>query len=166
MKQIRIQTLGKTITSDTLSHVSRNCKNQFPDLPANWHPQTLDLLITALKSLLAFFGGLKRKKEKDSSSSCSSVWFSRRKPNILRTKAVGWDVGVKGCVCEKSWVKQLKREKGAVIYVREAENNAAGGRRTKVDLLCTLQLNKMSACLSEGRTPALPMQWSDMESQV
>lgn len=59
---------------------------------------------------------------------------------------------------EKSLVKQsLKREKGAVIYVREMENNAGGRRQTKVSLLCMLQLNKTPACLPACLPAWLPV---------
>lgn len=81
----------------------------------------------------------------------------RLKLNILGTK-VDFDVGRVG-ECEKSlWRKKkkkagLKREKGAVIYVRVMENNAGGRRGTKVSLLCVLGLNKTPGCLlEEGRT--------------
>lgn len=50
----------------------------------------------------------------------------RFKINILGTKAgVGMWVLRDVCDCEKGFVKkEFKREKGAVIYVREIENNA------------------------------------------
>lgn len=53
------------------------------------------------------------------------------------------------CVCERGKFSktELKREKGAVMYVREVENNAGGRRHAKVSLLCMFELKK---------TPALP----------
>lgn len=85
----------------------------------------------------------------------------RSKLNIMGTKAeVRMWVLRDECVWEKFTKTELKREKGAVIYVRDVENNAGGRRQTKVNLLCMLQLNKTPACLSvclfKGRVPVLP----------
>lgn len=70
------------------------------------------------------------------------------------------------CVSVRKFCKtEFKREKGAVIYVREIENNAGGWRQetAKVNLLCTLQLNKTPACLSvclfKGSFTQLQKQW-------
>lgn len=61
---------------------------------------------------------------------------------------------VRDCVWEKFLKLDLKREKGAVMYVRETENNADGRRQTKVNLLCqaaTEQDAGSPACLFKGR---------------
>lgn len=64
------------------------------------------------------------------------------------------------CECEKCFVKQsFRREKGAVIYVRDVENNARGRRQPKVNLLCTLQQNKTSVCLN-----GLPLSFRSSDS--
>lgn len=58
----------------------------------------------------------------------------RFKINILGTKAGVrmWCRGTYVCVSVRKFCKtEFKREKGAVIYVREIENNAGGRRRRR-----------------------------------